>query len=57
MNIDFLFLDCLRTKTFPESLPNVQLWGPKHQSKDLNHISRNWKSNDIAAFYDFSNFL
>ena len=49
MNIAFTFLENLRSETFPESLPKMQLWGPKHQTKGADQ----WKLRytDILSFF------
>ena len=45
MNIAFTFLEILRSETFPKSLPKMQLWGPKHQTKGVG------QTQDVGQMY------
>ena len=55
MNIIFTLSESLGSDTSPESLSNMQLWGPKHHTKGVDQ----WKLRlaDVLAFSYMSIFI
>ena len=49
MSITFTFLESLRSETSPESLSKMQLLGPKHHTKGVDH--RKLRRADILTLF------